>query len=182
MNNQNNDPGHQPEDSKTDRGTRSNPPVSTFDRPSAIPWPPILLTTLILAAIVLGRWQPIAWPGMDDLAARAIGLGIGAAGILLAFWAAWTLHRADTNILPNRAADHLVTTGPFARFRNPIYIADVMMLLGAAEFTKNIWFVAAAAVFAVLVTYLAILPEEQHLEARFGDTYRDYKQRSRRWL
>ena len=60
--------------------------------------------------------------------------------------------------------------------------ADVMILLGAAELSKNIWFVIGAAVFGVLVTVLAILPEERHLEARFGDAYRNYKQRSRRWL
>ena len=57
-----------------------------------------------------------------------------------------------------------------------------MILLGAAELTKNIWFVVCAALFAILVTVLAILPEERHLEARFGDDYREYKSRSRRWL
>jgi protein-S-isoprenylcysteine O-methyltransferase Ste14 len=36
--------------------------------------------------------------------------------------------------------------------------------------------------FAVLVTWLAILPEERHLEERFGDAYRDYKARTRRWI
>ncbi|MFT7577573.1 MAG: protein-S-isoprenylcysteine O-methyltransferase Ste14, partial [Alphaproteobacteria bacterium] len=72
--------------------------------------------------------------------------------------------------------------GPFARLRNPIYVADVMILLGVAELTKNLWFVVGAAIFGVLVTYLAILPEERHLEFRFGDAYRDYKSRSRRWL
>ena len=88
----------------------------------------------------------------------------------------------QNNRLPNQAADALVTTGPYNRFRNPIYIADVMLLLGMAELTKNIWFVIGAAIFVVLVTWLAILPEERHLEARFGDEYTDYKQKSRRWL
>ena len=42
--------------------------------------------------------------------------------------------------------------------------------------------VIAAAVFAALVTWLAILPEERHLEKRFGDAYRYYKSKSRRWI
>lgn len=151
-------------------------------RPSAIPWPPILVVLCAAGASISGHLWPIAWPGTNDTAARVVGLAIGAGGILLAIWAVWTLHQAKTNILPHKAATHLVTTGPFARLRNPIYVADVMILLGVAELTKNVWFVAAAAVFGVLVTFLAILPEERHLEARFGDAYRAYRAKSRRWL
>lgn len=156
-------------------------PVHT-EAPSRIPWPPILLLAAIASAIALGRLNPLPWPGLDDPSARAIGLAIGVGGVLLAGWAVWTLRRAGTTIKPHAAAETLVTSGPFGRFRNPIYIADVMIMLGAAELTKNIWFVVGAALFAILVTFLAILPEERHLEARFGDAYRDYKSRSRRWL
>ncbi len=66
--------------------------------------------------------------------------------------------------------------------RNPIYIADVLMLLGVAELTKNVWFAIFAVAFVPLVTWLAILPEERHLEDRFGDTYRAYKASTRRWF
>ena len=150
--------------------------------PSRVPWPPLLLGGIVAMAIALDRWYPIPWPGLDDLPARLVGFAIGVGGIGLAAWAAWTMHRAKTNILPHRPADNLVTTGPFARLRNPLYVADVMILLGVAELTKNIWFVAGAALFGILVTWLAILPEERHLEARFGDDYRAYKAQSRRWL
>lgn len=157
-------------------------PAAAWLRPSRIPWPPILLVMAIVAAVVLDITVPLAWPGLDDLPARIVGLTIGAGGIALAIWSVWTLYRAKTSIRPDRGADHLVTSGPYARFRNPIYIADVMILLGLAEATKNVWFVIAAALFGILVTWLAILPEEHHLEARFGDDYRAYKARSRRWL
>lgn len=164
----------------------SDPPPSAQPTPAAppsrVPWPPILLLATVAAAVILGRLVPLPWPGLDDLAARIVGLAIGAGGIALAVWATWTMHRAGTTIMPHQAADVLVTTGPFARLRNPIYVADIMLLLGGAEITKNIWFVIGAAIFGVLVTFLAILPEERHLEARFGDAYRDYKSRSRRWL
>ena len=76
----------------------------------------------------------------------------------------------------------LVTDGPFRFRRNPIYLADILILLGLAELTKNIWIVILTPVFAVLMTWLAILPEERHLESRFGDAYRAYKERTRRLL
>jgi protein-S-isoprenylcysteine O-methyltransferase Ste14 len=171
----------------TDNGTTKRGPIGGakppgYDRPSLIPWPPILLIILIAAAVLLDQVYPIDWPGLRDTAARTVGLSIGAGGILLAIWSVWTLRKARTTVLPHQRAEQLVTTGPFTRFRNPIYIADVMMLLGVAELTENVWFVAAAAIFAILVTFLAIIPEERHLEARFGDQYRAYKARSRRWL
>ena len=83
---------------------------------------------------------------------------------------------------PDAGATALVTDGPYRRFRNPIYLADCLILLGLAELTKNVWFVAAAVAFVVLVTWLAILPEERHLERRFGAAYLDYKAKSRRWI
>jgi len=154
----------------------------TTDRPSHIPWPPILLAGGVIAAIALGYLVPLGWPGMDDFAARTIGLTIGAAGIALLAWAIMTLRRHGTTVLPDVGATTLVTDGPYWRYRNPIYLADAMILLGIAELTKNIWLVVAAAAFAALVTWLAILPEERHLERRFGKAYLDYKAKSRRWI
>jgi protein-S-isoprenylcysteine O-methyltransferase Ste14 len=152
------------------------------DRPSRIPWPPILLGGGVIAAIALGYLAPVTWPGTDDLAARTIGLTIGAAGVALLVWGITTLRRHGTTVLPDVGATTLVTDGPYWRYRNPIYLADAMILLGLAELTKNVWFVAATAAFAALVTWLAILPEERHLERRFGKAYTDYKAKSRRWI
>jgi protein-S-isoprenylcysteine O-methyltransferase Ste14 len=136
----------------------------------------------VIVSVTMGRVWPLAWPGLDDRAARLIGLGVGAAGIVLLVWSIATLRRARTTVRPDRPASALVTSGPYRRLRNPIYVADVMMLLGIAELTKNVWFVIAAAAFVVLVTKLAIIPEERHLESRFGDDYMAYKERTRRWI
>ncbi|HWK38530.1 MAG TPA: isoprenylcysteine carboxylmethyltransferase family protein [Hyphomicrobium sp.] len=152
------------------------------DRPSRVPWPPLLLAGLIAVAIALGYVAPMPWPGLDDAPARSIGLGIGAAGVALMVWAIVTLRAHNTTVLPDTGATNLVTTGPYRRFRNPIYLADTMIILGVAELTKNIWLVGAAAAFVALVTWLAIVPEEKHLARRFGQAYLDYKAKSRRWL
>ncbi|MDX2287870.1 MAG: isoprenylcysteine carboxylmethyltransferase family protein [Hyphomicrobiaceae bacterium] len=151
-------------------------------RPSAIPWPPLLLFGCGAAAFLLGALVPLPWPGVDDLAARVIGLGFGGVGIALIAWAAATLYRERTTVMPHRGADHLVTTGPYTRRRNPIYLGDALIMLGLAELTHNIWFVVVVPVFVVAVTWLAILPEERHLLAKFGARYQDYMARTRRWL
>jgi len=152
------------------------------DRPTRIPWPPLLLFGVLAGAVLLGRTWPLPWPGLDDTAARVVGLGLGLSGVALLIASLVTLRRHGTTVLPDVGATALVMSGPFWRFRNPIYLADCLILLGLAEITKNIWFVAAAVAFAALVTWLAILPEERHLERRFGDAYLDYKAKTRRWL
>lgn len=150
--------------------------------PTSWPWPPILLAALVAGAIALGTFAPLAWPGEGDAMAHVAGLGLGLAGLALFAWAAWTLRRHGTTILPDKAADVLVTDGPYRLRRNPIYIAHVLILLGVAEVTHNIWFAVAAAAYVPLVSWLAVLPEERHLEARFGDAYRAYMAKTRRWI
>lgn len=152
------------------------------ERPSAFPWPPVLLVLVIAAAWILEMLLPLPWPGVGDTASRIAGLGLGAAGLVLLVWAIITLRRAGTTVLPDTGATALVTDGPFRFRRNPIYLADMIILLGIAELTRNLWLVLLTPVFGILVTWLAILPEERHLEARFGDAYREYKERTRRLL
>jgi protein-S-isoprenylcysteine O-methyltransferase Ste14 len=151
-------------------------------RPTSVPWPPILFCAALVAAFLLGRTFPLTWPGLDDPAAHIVGYAFGLAGVALAVWGIITLHRANTNIRPHRGADRLVTEGAFRFRRNPIYLGDVLILLGVAEATGNIWFAVMAPIFAVAILLLAILPEERHLEARFGEEYLDYKARTRRWF
>ncbi len=166
-----------------DTGKIENPPLeSASERANTFPWPPLLLLASITASIGLSRLLPLSWPGVDDTPARLVGLGIGALGVVLIIASIVTLRRHQTTVLPDRAATALVTTGPYRFFRNPIYLGDVMLLFGLAEFTKNVWFVIAATLFAVLVTPLQIVPEERHLEARFGNAYLEYKKRAKRWI
>lgn len=150
--------------------------------PATHPWPPILLAAIAVAAVGFGTLAPLPWPGIHDTAGHIAGLSLGIAGLALFAWAAWTLRRHGTTILPDKPADILVTDGPFRSRRNPIYVAHVLILLGVAELTQNIWFVIFAVLYIPLVTWLAVLPEERHLEARFGEDYRAYKARTRRWI
>jgi protein-S-isoprenylcysteine O-methyltransferase Ste14 len=142
----------------------------------------VLLVAVLVLGWLAGWLYPLPWPGLDDLAARLVGYGLGAAGIALVAWSTMTLYRAGTTFQPNRGADRLVTDGPFRWRRNPIYLGDLLILLGLAELTHNIWFVILTPVFAIAVLKLAILPEERHLEERFGRAYLDYKERTRRWF
>jgi protein-S-isoprenylcysteine O-methyltransferase Ste14 len=163
----------------TDSNTNSAPDSA---RANTFPWPPALLVAALVGSWLLGQFFPVAWPGLDDFPARAIGIGFGVAGLGLAVWSIRTLTGAGTTVMPHGRSSALVTTGPYARFRNPIYIADVLVLLCIAELTKNIWLVAAAVLFVPLVTVLQIIPEERHLAGQFGEAYDAYRATTRRWI
>jgi protein-S-isoprenylcysteine O-methyltransferase Ste14 len=151
-------------------------------RPSAIPWPPVLFVAALVLGWLAGRFYPLRWPGLDDLPARLIGYGLGAAGVALMAWGLVTLARAGTTMMPNKGADRLVTEGPFRYRRHPVYLGEVLILLGLAQVTLNVWLAILAPLFALAVYKLAIEAEERHLEERFGQVYLDYKERTRAWF
>lgn len=153
-----------------------------LEPPTRIPWPPILIVAAVGAAVALGRIAPLQWPGLDDTPAQIIGLLFGVGGMALIVWSVATLRKYGTTVMPHERSTVLVTSGPYRFRRNPIYLAELMLFFGVAELTKNVWFVVAGLVFAVLVTALSIIPEERHLEETFGEAYTDYKSRTRRWI
>ena len=157
--------------------------ATTQDKaPSRIAWPPLLIAAAVAAAVLLGSFYPLRWPGLGDLPAQIIGYGLGVLGVLLTGWGFITLNRADTTVLPHKPVKRLVTHGAFGFRRNPIYMGEVLIFLGLAQATGNIWMAIVAPPLAFLLLALAILPEERHLEARFGEEYLAYKARTRRWF
>jgi len=151
--------------------------------PNRFPWPPLIYLGAIAAGILLGVAYPLPWiegPLADIL--FAAGWLLVATGLVLDIAALRALNRASTTVLPNRASEHLVISGPFAVTRNPIYLGNTILTAGIGLIAGSLWFLLFAVVAAFLTQKLTIESEERHLEARFGKKYRDYRHRVRRWL
>ena len=151
--------------------------------PSRFPWPPVIYVALV-AVSILAQWLwPLPWIGspLADLL-FALGWLMAAGAVALDIAAIRTLGRAKTTVMPHRASEHLVTTGPFALSRNPIYLGNTALMVGIGFIAGSLWFVLLAFVAAALTTLLAIRPEERHLAGRFGKRYRDYARKVRRWI
>jgi protein-S-isoprenylcysteine O-methyltransferase Ste14 len=147
--------------------------------PNQIPWPPLLFGGMAVLAILAERIFPTPY-GVEGL--RVLGIGLIAIGLMLDIWAMVTMARARTNILPHRGADRLVTHGPFAWTRNPIYVGNTALLLGIAAAWPSVWMGLAALVAAVGVHTLAIRREESHLAVRFGRQWDAYAATTPRWV
>lgn len=90
--------------------------------------------------------------------------------------------RAKTPISPAQPATRLITSGIFSLTRNPLYLGWIFLYLAVAAFMSAWWAIVLLVPAAVIVDRLVVSKEERYLERRFGDEYRSYKQRVRRWL
>jgi protein-S-isoprenylcysteine O-methyltransferase Ste14 len=159
--------------------------MSEMSKESARPRTLILPPAPYAAALVGGWWLdrhlfPLAWDwGMLN---RPLGWLLTVAGLFLMAWSVWTFHRHQTTVNPFKAASSLCTGGPFRFSRNPIYLGDWLILAGVSLLMHSLWPLVFAPIIWVMLRFGVIRHEETHLEAKFGDAYRDYKARVKRWL
>jgi protein-S-isoprenylcysteine O-methyltransferase Ste14 len=148
-----------------------------------IPWPPVIYVAAIALSVVLGMLYPLPWIG-DIFGDILVGAGWVALFGVAALWvtAIRTMVRARTTLNPNAEPDHLVTSGPFGITRNPMYLANTLLLIGVSFITGIGWFLLFAFLAAFATQKLAIEKEEKMLTAKFGKKYRDYAKRVRRWI
>lgn len=75
----------------------------------------------------------------------------------------------------------LVTTGPFSWVRNPLYLANFLIVTGVGVFSGRAWFICLTSIL-FFIQYLPIVQyEETLLEEKFGDEYRSYRARTPMW-
>ncbi|MGJ0503016.1 MAG: methyltransferase family protein [Methylocystis sp.] len=158
-------------------------PVRSSAPPSPIPWPPILMAATLAAGMAL---DAATGASLIDRASSSLPQVAGVAIVLLALandvWCFRILSRHQTTIMPHRAASYLVTEGPFRFSRNPIYVSHVALIFGLGLFLGSPFTLLLTPLLAIGLTKLAIEPEERHLLGKFGDDYRSYMARTRRWL
>lgn len=111
-----------------------------------------------------------------------IGYVLMGFGMLLIFASDRYFSRHGTETDCGAPDTALVTTGPYRLSRNPIYVAFAIIFLGCSLSSNAPGFALVAAPMMVALRQLVVMPEEAHLEAIFGDAYRAYAQRVRRWI
>jgi protein-S-isoprenylcysteine O-methyltransferase Ste14 len=114
----------------------------------------------------------LVWPGWV----------LVAAGVALVGWSALAFRKARTTIVPHEPPSALVETGPYRFSRNPIYLADLMILAGAALILGEPAALVLLVAFHQILLRQFILPEEAVLERDLGQPYLDFKARVRRWI
>ena len=128
-----------------------------LELPFPIDRPPVVIT---VAGVILGT---------------ALWLALDGAAMLF-------FRRAGTSMVPMNPTTALVVSGPYRFSRNPMYLGMACLYIAFALAFGVIWALIVLPLVLAAVDRLVIAREEPYLEARFGEQYRDYKRRVRRWL
>jgi protein-S-isoprenylcysteine O-methyltransferase Ste14 len=155
--------------------------ADTADTANVIVRPPIAWVLAVLAGIALNWLAPLPFIAAAMLAAW-VGAMVFALAVALVAWAIVTMTRAGSNVPTNLPTTTIVDTGPYRFTRNPIYLGMVLGLIGLAIAFNSLWLLLTLVPFALVIRYGVIAREEAYLERKFGDVYRSYRSRVRRWL
>ena len=110
------------------------------------------------------------------------GSALALLGLAFGGWAFGTFLKARTTPHPNHPVSALVTWGPYRVSRNPMYVGLSAGFVGLALVANTPWLARDAPVRVVHSRRLVIDREETYLERKFGEEYRAYKARTRRWF
>lgn len=112
---------------------------------------------------------------------RWLGVGIGISCIFLIYWMFRSIGRGISPTVATRSEHKLSTSGPYRWIRHPLYTFGTLFFLSFALMADS-WFIAFMAVLLLVLLSLRLPNEEAHLIEKFGDDYREYMQRTGRFL
>lgn len=147
-------------------------------------FPPPLI---YLGFLIFGIWAGSAFGfpaiGIGSATRYMAGTALLIVGILVGpICGAGLFHRLQTAIIPVKPASCLVTSGIYRWTRNPMYLGMALIYAGIAIlFDSLLALLLLVAVVAIIQIYV-ISREEAYLERAFGDQYRTYRTRVRRWI
>jgi protein-S-isoprenylcysteine O-methyltransferase Ste14 len=145
--------------------------------------PPFLFLACLLLGLSLDRLLPLPLALPEIALIRwAVGAGLILVGLAIAAAGIRDFSRAATPVPCNQPVRALVTTGIHGWSRNPIYVGMLLLYAGIGMAARSPWVLVLALPLVILLRYRVVAREETYLERRFGDAFREYKARVRRWL
>jgi protein-S-isoprenylcysteine O-methyltransferase Ste14 len=153
----------------------------TADTAQVIIRPPVGWGLAVIAGVALNWLVPLPFLP-TDLPAGWLGALVFVLALTLFAWAIVTITRAGSNVPTKLPTTTIVESGPYRFTRNPIYLGMFMGLVGLAIALDNLWLLMMLVPFALVIHYGVVAREEAYLEHKFGDIYRSYRSRVRRWL
>ena len=148
--------------------------------PGVIAPPPLIYIGFLVAGLVLDYFWPVGF--LSGSWRIPLSIPLIAMGSVLAGFGLGELGRMGTEISPYKPTSALATGGIYRYTRNPLYLALTLVYLGIAVATNGLWLSLLIVPLLIVMRYGVIGREERYLEAKFGDEYRRYTARVRRWI
>ena len=153
----------------------------TADTAQVIIRPPLVWALAVIAGFALNWLVPLPFVSAA-VPAGWLGGAVFVLALALFGWAVITISRAGSNVPTNMPTTSIVDTGPYRFTRNPIYLGMMLGLVGLAIAFDSLWLLVMLVPFFLVIRYGVVAREEAYLERKFGEIYRCYRARVRRWL
>lgn len=140
--------------------------------------PPSWLALHLGAAWVMSLVSPAVFGSFGRMAGQSLVV----LGLIITVLAVAQMAMHRTTVIPRRNPSALVTTGLFSLSRNPIYLADAMILLGAILWLDAVLVLPLLVSFVWVIQTRFIRDEEVRLTQGFGPEFDLWAARTRRWL
>jgi len=153
------------------------------ERGARVRIPPPLAFVACIGLGALAQWAVAPARLPVDRALR-IGVGVGLIALAVALLGAarrWFV-RTGQNPAPWKPSPELILAGPYRFTRNPMYLAMTTFQVGLGIALDNLWISGLAFVALAVVHFAAVRPEERYLTEKFGDSYKQYLAKVRRYL
>ncbi|MEK1943617.1 MAG: isoprenylcysteine carboxylmethyltransferase family protein [Pseudomonas sp.] len=144
--------------------------------------PPLIYLGALLSGLAAERFVALHFFGIDRWLLVATGALLFAVGAAKMLAAAGLFRRLGTHVPPSRPTTLIATTGPYRWTRNPMYLGMALVYAGIAIGFDGAIALALLPLVLIVIQRQVIAHEERYLEAKFGDDYRRYKAKVRRWL
>ncbi len=150
------------------------------DNSGVVVRPPLLYGAAFIALLLL-RWF---WPMLLLGSGTTLwpGLILMLLGVAIIVQGRRALLTAGTNVDPMLPTTAIVASGPFRFSRNPLYVGLTLVYLGLTVLFNTWWGVFLLVPVLIVMHLGVILREERYLEQKFGETYRQYCSKVRRYL
>jgi protein-S-isoprenylcysteine O-methyltransferase Ste14 len=155
---------------------------SAPDVAGVIALPPLIFLGFLAVATVLEAVLPLSVLLAHSLARYLVGTVLAAGGFVMIAIGSRRFAAAGTNIPPTLPTTALVVDGIYRRTRNPLYLGTTLIYLGLGVAAGSLWAIGLVVPLLWVINVGVIKREERYLERKFGDAYRAYKARVRRWI
>jgi len=142
--------------------------------------PPLLLLVSLLIGVGIEIFVPLPW--VSGGLRWGLGAGLVAAGVAVVLICARGFKSQKTAIEPWKTTSKIVMSGPYQWSRNPIYLSFLVIGLGVSALVNSLWVARMLVPLVLVLTKAVIEREERYLATKFGESYRAYQRRVRRWL
>lgn len=144
--------------------------------------PPLIYLGMLLAGMGVDSVFGLSGFGLPREARLIAGALLVVAGLAIVATAVRQFRGAGTSEKPWEPSTAIVDTGLYGRTRNPMYLAMALLYGGLALLFDSVAAMLLLPVVLLIIQTQVIAREERYLERKFGEPYRDYRRRVRRWL